>query len=95
MNLQLRNLGLGLKTVRIKCGLFHLFFPILASAEVKLRNSRFTSCFRALSDHMWGCFFAIVHSLMVVEAGHMVASYTGIKIVITVPYNFSWTKIFY
>jgi hypothetical protein len=32
---------------------------------------------------------------MVVEAGHMVASYTGIKIVITVPYNFSWTKIFY
>ena len=37
----------------IKGGLFHLFFPILASAEVKLRNSRFTSYFRALSDHMW------------------------------------------
>jgi len=87
------NLDLGLKTMWIKCGLFHLFFPILASAEVKLRNFRFTSCFRALSDHMWGCFFCH-HPLMVVEAGHMVASCTEIEIVIIVLCNFSWTKVF-
>jgi len=68
-----------MKTMWIKCGLFCLFFPILASAEVKLRKSRFTSYFRTLSDHMWGCSFAIIHSLMVVEAGHMVASYTRIE----------------
>jgi hypothetical protein len=63
-----------MKTVLIKCELFHLFSPIMTSAEVKLGNSRLTSSSRASSDFMWSYFFAILHSLIVVESGQMIES---------------------